>query len=231
METKRTFKPPDLNAANENCDTIRDTSFRNLLASEDWNNLPVAVRDRFTKRLTPGQSVVYTGQIVKTRMNWLGKCIAHLLRPIGAPLPLDTDNDGEAAIVTVTDCPASGGQFWTRQYNRNDGFPQIVHSVKGFHGKTGLEECVGGGFGMGLKLSVKEDVLLFKSQNYFWKIFGKRIPLPGFLMPGQMTIGHQDVGDGWFHFTLNLTHPLFGTLIDQCAAFQDMKPGDWEIVN
>ncbi|MEE9330226.1 MAG: DUF4166 domain-containing protein [Parvularculaceae bacterium] len=197
-----------------------DTRFRDLLSVDDWTALPCQVRSRFSTPVLAGQSVVFTGHIVRTKMSFLGKALAQLLKFIGAPLPLDHNSDGSAAVVTVTNCPATGGQFWTRQYNRPRGFPQIVRSIKSFTGPTGLEEVVGH-FGMGLKLAVENQTLLFISQTYFLKSFGKRLPVPRFLSPGKMIIGHEDQGAGRFHFTLKLTHPLFGTLIDQCVAFQD----------
>ena len=113
-----------------------------------------------------------------------------------------------------------GDNFGLGNIIARGGFHKLYAASKSFTGPTGLEEVVGH-FGMGLKLAVENQTLLFISQTYFLKAFGKRLPLPRFLSPGKMIIGHEDLGAGRFHFTLKLTHPLFGTLIDQCVAFQD----------
>ena len=202
--------------------SLGDLRFVRLLGAGAWAGLPDTIRARFGKRLGPGQSVVYRGEVLQTRLSRLGRIVAKLLGPIGAPLPLDRSTGGEAAIVTVTEAPDGMGQFWTRQYNRRAGFPQVIHSMKRFAGPTGLEEIVGGGLGMTLWLHADSKCLKFSSQNYFLNLLGVRFYLPGWLTPGALTVGHHDLGNGQFDFTLDLVHPLFGELLHQRARFVDM---------
>lgn len=200
---------------------VRDLRFSRLIAKRDWLRLPRRTRARFSKRLGAGQSVVYRGRVARTAFAPLGRLLAWALIPFGAPLPLEPSAGGEAAVVTVTEDPNGGGQFWTRQYNRRRGFPQIVHSAKAFAGPTGLEERVGGGLGMSLRLDVRDGQLLFVGERYFATLLGRRIGLPALLSPGRLVIGHRDLGAGGFEFTLTLSHPWFGTLIRQSAVFDD----------
>lgn len=203
--------------------SLGNLRFVRLLGPAAWAGLPRAVRTRFAKHLRPGQSVVYRGTILETRLNFLGRLLANMLRPIGAPLPLEESKGGEAAVVTVTEAPDGMGQFWTRQYNRQAGFPQVIHSMKRFDGPTGLEEAVGGGLGMTLWLKADAKSLRFCSQDYFISLFGVRLYLPSWMTPGALTVGHHDLGDGQFDFTLDLIHPLFGELLHQRARFVDME--------
>ena len=203
--------------------TLGDFRFAHLLGAKVWARLPLSVRKRFGKRLGPGASVVYRGEVIETRLSLLGRIFAQILRPVGAPLPLEQSKGGEAAIVTVTEAPNGQGQFWTRQYNRKAGFPQVIHSQKSFTGPTGLEEQVGGGIGMTLRLKAEPKSLLFVSDEYFINLFGTRIYFPRWLTPGALTVGHHDLGNGRFDFTLDLVHPLFGHLLHQRARFIDMK--------
>ena len=207
----------------EGLDPYIDLRFRRLLSAEDWARLPTAVKDRFTKRLRGGASVVYRGEVADTRMNALGYLFAQALRIVGGPLPIDRAAAGTAAVVTVTEDPKSNGQFWTRQYNRARGFPQVVQSAKAFAGPTGLEECVGYGIGMSLRLRVEGNSLLFESDRYFVTVFGRRFYLPVILAPGQLVVGHHDKGAGRFEFTLEIHHPLFGELVYQRAVFTDWE--------
>jgi len=201
-------------------DSLGDLRFRALLADDDWAALPLPVRRRFSKRLAGGRTVVYAGEVLETRMSGLGWCLAQMARLIGGPLPTSRDVN-MPSVVTVTEDMASGGQIWTRLYARRSGFPQIIHSAKRFAGPTGIEEYLGRGFGMALRIGVRNGALVFRSENYFLEVFGRRFWLPRWLSPGIMTVVHTERGDGRFEFALDVSHPRFGTLIHQRAAFRE----------
>jgi len=65
---------------------LLDLRFRSLVGAEAWDSLPQAVKLRFAKRLGPGQSVNYAGQVLNCHMSALGWLIAQGCRLIGAPL-------------------------------------------------------------------------------------------------------------------------------------------------
>ncbi len=202
---------------------LGDIRFRQCLSNTQWYSLPPAVRARFGKRVPAGESKLYKGRITRNHMSRLGYALAQALRIIGAPLPLEKDGIDAPAIVTVTEDRGGLGQFWTRQYGRVKGFPQIIQSIKSFAGPTGLEEHIGYGIGMTLRLDVVCGVLLFKQDRYFIEAFGKRLYLPDALTPGKLLITHTDKGENRFEFGLRLEHPLFGILIDQAVEFEDMQ--------
>ena len=81
-------------------------------------------------------------------------------------------------VVTVTEDAASGGQIWTRICARSSGFPQVIHSAKRFAGPTGLEEYVGYGVSMALRISVEHEALVFRSVGYSLQVGPLRLPLP-----------------------------------------------------
>lgn len=201
--------------------THTDTRFRELLGEKAWARLPAAIQRRFGKRLTGGSSVTYQGQVAEIRMTRTGWCFAQLCRAVGGPLPYDPDSVGQPAVVVVTEDAQTNGQFWVRQYGRKRGFPQVVHSSKRFGGTTGLEEYVGYGIGMTLRVEGTDDALFFKSAGYFLQIGAWKLRLPAWLTPGDLVIGHHDMGPDNFLFSLTLTHPLFGEIIAQDCVFQD----------
>jgi hypothetical protein len=194
--------------------------FRSLLGAERWSALPIAVRERFRRRITAGACVTYVGEVAECRISRLGWLLANLARLVGAPLPLHRDT-GVPACVTVTEDIAGGGQFWTRQYGRRAGFPQVIFSAKRFAGPTGIEEYLGLGFGIALRLVAEDGVLWFLSDHYFLRLGRLRLRFPRWLAPGHLTIGHVDCGGGRFAFTLDLVHPILGELIHQLAIFAD----------
>ena len=199
---------------------LGDLRFRALVGERDWAILPPAVRRRFSKRLGAGQTAVYSGTVTATDMNRAGWLLAQAARLIGAPLPLYREAGG-ASVVTVTEDGATGGQIWTRLYARSCGFPQIIHSSKRFAGPTGLEEYVGRGIGMALRVVVQQCALEFHSAGYFLQIFGRRIALPGWMTPGRLVVSHAETGACRFRFSLSLDHPYFGNLLRQKAEFSD----------
>jgi len=221
---------------------LGDIRFRQLFKTEDWNRLPAPVRKRFGRRVKIGDALIYKGHVEFNRVNLWGRILTNMLRIIGAPLPLDTDNKGAAAVVTVTEAPGEngehGGQVWMRQYARKDAkhpFPQIIQSAKRFEGPTGIEEYIGGGIGMSLKACVEDKELVFLAKDIFWDIKiplpkdkrGQRrkakirLTLPNWLGPKLLRAGHEELGQGCFAFTLKLEHKWFGKMIDQRVWFQD----------
>lgn len=195
--------------------------FRRLLGP-GWAALPAAVRRRFDRHVAAGACVTYVGQVTECRISGVGRLLAHAARVIGAPLPLSRDT-GVAAAVSVTGDTEGREQYWTRQYSRRHGFPQVIRSAKRFAGPTGLEEYLGFGLGIALRLRVAGGALLFESDHYFVRLAGATLRIPRWIAPGALTVGHVDLGEGRFAFTLDLVHPQFGELVHQVAIFADMR--------
>jgi hypothetical protein len=202
---------------------LGDLRFRALLSEADWMALPLAIRRRFSKRLAGGDTTVYVGEVIETRMNRPGWLLAQAARLIGGPLPVSRDAHAPS-VVTVTEDVAAQGQHWTRLYARRCGFPHIVHSSKRFAGPTGLEEYVGSGVGMALTIHVERSALIFRAAHYFLQFGRLRIRLPAWATPGALSVTHAELGDGRFLFKLDIVHPRLGRLICQTAAFKEARP-------
>jgi hypothetical protein len=202
---------------------LGDLRFRNLLSQAEWAALPPPIRQRFSKRLAGGQSAVYVGQVLETRLTRIGTLFSQIARLIGGPLPVSTDA-GLPAIVSVTENTRAGGQTWTRLYAHRGGLPQIIHTAKCFGGATGLEEYIGCGFGMALTVHVAGGALLFCSAGYFLRLGARRFTLPGWMTPGQLIVTHAEAGHGRFTFSLEILHPRFGMIVQQTAIFREATP-------
>ena len=202
------------------CKLIDDQRFRTLLSDEDWGRLPLAVWRRFSMRLADGNTIVYVGEVDSATISFAGWCIAQTIRVIGGPLPTAAET-GVPMIVAVTEDAASGGQIWTRMTGRRRGFPQVIHSCKRFAGPTGLEEYVGCGIGVALRICVESEALVFRSVGYFLQIGRWKWPLPVWLTPGDLTVTHADLGGNAFRFTLQIVHPHLGPLLSHSAAFKE----------
>lgn len=197
-----------------------DLRFRGLIGQQAWDRLPPLVQKRFSKRLQGNAMALYSGRVVRTEFSAVGWLFAQALRLIGAPLPVCRDSD-VPAVVSVSEDKRSGGQVWSRLYGRRNGFPQVIHSAKRFAGVTGLEEYIGRGIGMALRVEPMADGLRFVSDHYFLMLAGRRIRLPRVLEPGRTVVEHHDLGHGVFAFNLALAHPLIGRLVEHHAIFRD----------
>ena len=202
---------------------VIDTRFRTLLGDQAWASLPEAVRRRFSRHLSHGRTVTYTGEIVEMRMSAAGWVLAQAARLIGAPLPLSRDEMVPTAVAVTEDEP-TGGQFWTRIYGRHRGFPQVIQSSKRFRGPTGLEEHLGRGVTIRLRLEAEDGALKFHSAGYALEVLGLCMPLPRWLGLPECTVSHVDCGHGAFAFVLDVRHALFGELIHQTGVFVEQVP-------
>jgi hypothetical protein len=220
VEVRKPVGEAALPAATAFQPSVSDLRFRTLVGEAAWAELPEAVRRRFSKCLGSDETLIYPGTVIATQLSRAGRVLSFLARAIGAPLPLTNGATGPALVV-VTEDPRLGGQTWLRIYARPGRFPQAIHSAKRFRGPTGLEEYVGCGIGMSLRVTVEAGALVFRSAAYFLELGGWRLTIPRALHPGRMQIEHRDEGDGSFAFTLALTHPLFGRLVYQLAIFRD----------
>ena len=202
---------------------LDDRRFRALLSDDDWGRLPLATWRRFSKRLANGGTIVYVGEVEECCHSGIGWWIVQLMRVIGAPLPTGTETKAPI-VVTVIEDAVSGGQIWSRVCARSSRFPQVIHSAIRFAGPTGLEEYVGFGISMALRLRVEHGALLFESAGYFLSFGRLRLPLPEWLTPGALTAAHIDLGGGTFRVSLSVVHPRWGNLVRQSAVFQQASP-------
>lgn len=195
--------------------------FRRLLGEDAWQRLPQPVRERFGRTLAPGESAGFIGEVSFTSITTVGWLWAQVARLLGGPLPLKRLSHTPAAVLVTEDSAAAGMQLWTRIYHEPGHLPQVIRSVKRFHGPTGLEECVGAGVGMMLSATVEHRCLVFRSEDYFWRLATLRMRIPRLLTPGRIEVVHREECAGRFSFTLTVDHPWFGRIIEQVAFFRD----------
>ena len=160
--------------------SLHDLRFRALLGSEAWDALPAEVQRRFSKRLSGTQVALYRGMVVEMKMSALGWALAQVCRLFGAPLPLNTASWRRRAGQRqrgIDAAAASAGQEFMRGRAH---FPQVIHSAKRFCGPTGLEEYLGRGLGMALRVQALDDGIAFVSDHYFMAVAGRRIEAAAF---------------------------------------------------
>jgi hypothetical protein len=191
-----------------------------VLGESAWLRLSTAVRTRFGE---PVVAVDYVGEFDVVRASSLGRVIAWLCQAIGSPVVPRTGRNIPAVIHVG---PVARGASWLREYHWPDGGTCQVHSTKVIGPDGTLIEELPARLRMPLYVYERWGVLHFVSKGYYFDLgipqgsASVKIHLPLWLSPGTTHVEHADQADGWFRFTMTVTHPIFGEVFYQTGRFR-----------
>ncbi len=194
-------------------------TLRELLGNAAWTRLPSAVRARFPDT---AHAVDYVGEFDTVRASLMGKVIAWACQVIGTPVVPRTGNN-VPAIVHVG--PSGRGVEWRREYRWPGHSPCIVRSTKVIGADGIIVEELPAYLCMSLDVYEADRALHFVSRDYYFDIpipgihHRVRLVLPQWLSPGTTHVEHIDEANGWFRFTMTVTHPIFGEMFYQTGRF------------
>ena len=197
----------------------RPRSLRDLLGDTAWTRLPEAVRVRFADT---APAVDYVGEFEVVRASPLGRAIAWGCQVIGTPVAPRTGTN-VPAVVRVG--PSGRGVEWRREYRWPGRSPSLVRSTKVIDGEGKLVEELPAGLCMALDVYEEGRALHFVSRAYYFEVpisvrrRRLRVALPRWLSPGVTHVEHIDQADGWFRFTMTVSHPLYGEVFYQTGRF------------
>lgn len=191
-----------------------------VLGEVAWQRLPRTVRARFGE---PVLAVDYVGEFEIVRASALGRLIAWVCKLIGTPVVPRT---GLHVPAVVRVGPTPRGIVWQREYQWPDRSTCLVRSTKVIGPDGTLVEELPARLCMPLDVYELTGALHFVSRGYYFD-FGIRpdgrpirVPLPAWLSPGTTHVEHLDEAEGWFRFTMTVTHPVFGELFYQTGRFR-----------
>lgn len=195
---------------------------RRLIGETAWSSLPAMARARFASH---APSAEYQGTFDEIHASFAGKLLATCCRLLGTPVAPFTGTN-VPATVNVFATP-DGGTAWQRIYSFAGREPCVVESIKRLSREGTLVEALPAGLRMGLDVYVRDGVLHFVSNAYYFEIGGLRIRLPDWLPPGITHVEHIDLGDGSFRFTMSVRHRWLGQVFWQSGRFHDPAvPGE-----
>ena len=195
--------------------------FKKILGHE-WLKLHPDIQRRFDKNPTPGTPLRYTGTLDELKSSFIGKLLGFMTLPMikGALIPYD---DGDFPVDIEVYCKdGSDAIFKQRLYRLNARKPIQFTSYMRESEQGEVLEYVGLGLGMKLVLSVREGNLHFRSDGYFWDLFGWRMPLPDLLTPGATDLIHINQGGNRFRIRIEIKHRLFGRTFFQAGEFWEL---------
>lgn len=192
-----------------------------VLGESAWLRLPATVRARFAE---PVQAVDYIGEFDVVRASPLGRAIAWFCQAIGTPVVPRT---GRNVLAVIHVGPVSRGASWLREYHWPYGHSHRVHSTKVIGADGTLVEELPARLRMPLDVYERQGALHFVSKGYYFEFgtrrrgaAGVKIHLPWWLSPGTTHVEHIDEADGWFRFTMTVTHRIFGEVFYQTGRFR-----------
>ena len=194
-------------------------TLKDVLGNAAWTRLPRAVRVRFAHA---APAVDYVGEFDIVRASLLGRIIAWACQIIGTPVAPRTGNN-VPAIVHVG--PSRRGVEWRREYRWPGHSPCLVRSTKVIGPDGTLVEELPARLCMSLDVYEEAGSLHFVSRAYYFDITipgtrrRVRVVLPLWLSHGTTHVEHIDEADGWFRFTMTVTHPHFGEMFHQTGRF------------
>jgi hypothetical protein len=196
------------------------SGLRSVLGEAAWHRLPAPVRVRFGE---PAHTVDYVGEFEVVRASRLGGLLARLCQVIGTPVVPRTGLH-VPAIVRVA--PTGEGVAWHREYRWPNSAACLVRSTKMIDSDGTLVERLPARLCMPLEVYERSGTLHFVSRGYYFELGTRRdgtrikFALPAWLSPGTTHVEHLDEADGWFRFTMTVTHPLLGELFYQTGRFR-----------
>ena len=218
-----TWQPHGVQQGGEICagkpDGTIHAGFEGLVGAAGWRRLTPMIRSRFGAS-AESSDTHYVGAMASVRCSFAGYLLAQVCRLIGTPLAPYEGTDVPITVHVHEDA-AKGGVAWDRKYFFAGRAPITVTSTKVIEQGRLLLECVGGGFGMRLRVFEKNGALHFLSQQYFWRCGAIRLRLPAWLTPGVAHVVHSDLGGGRFRFEMTIEHPLLGETFYQDGSFQE----------
>jgi hypothetical protein len=191
-----------------------------LLGDQAWQSLPPTVQTRFGE---PTLKVDYVGEFDIVRASLVGRIIAWACQAIGTPVAPRT---GEHVPAVIHVGPVDRGASWLREYRWPHGRTCQVNSTKVVTAEGTLVEELPAGLRMPLTVYQQHGVLHFVSTGYYFEFHVRpglrllKIPLPSWLSPGITHVEHADESEGWFRFTMTVTHPLLGEVFYQTGRFR-----------
>jgi Domain of unknown function (DUF4166) len=197
--------------------TATHHGLRRVLGDPAWQRLPAAVRARFGE---PVVAVDYVGEFEIVRASALGRLIATVCQLIGTPV-VPRVGKNVPAIVHVG--PTDEGVAWHREYRWPNTSPCLVRSTKVIEANGDLVERLPARLCMPLNVYEEGGALHFVSRGYYFELGSagsRKVWLPRWLSPGTTHVEHHDEAQGWFRFTMTVSHPLFGELFYQTGRFR-----------
>jgi len=176
---------------------------------DSWDDLAEIIKRHYD--ISPGTSsnMIIKGVMDEVYHSAIAKLFILPGRIFGALVPYK----GKKIPTEVRNWTTSDNNvamFWHRTLQFPNKSPVIFKSRMEHIKGDEIIEYVRYGMGIRMRMSVKDNALVFRSIGYIWKIAGIKIPVPTWAILGDAEITEKSISDDQFFIDFHITHPLFG---------------------
>ena len=175
---------------------------------QDWDSLAPVIRAHYGLAPFTTQQIRGEGKMQNVSHSAFAKLLIPFARLVGALIPYQ----GREVPVQVVNRsrPDGPAYYWERVFHFPGRRPFPFPSRMLCSGDHEITEYVRFGFGIRLKLSVKDGALVETDHGYVLTLGPISIPLPMNLLMGWASIEESPVSASEFEMRMVLKHPVFG---------------------
>src|SRR3972149_998965 len=184
---------------------------------DDWELLAPVIQAHYSLAPFTNEEIRLEGKMHEVSHSRFAKLLIPFARVVGALIPYHGSN----VPVRVVNHSRSDrtGYFWQRTFFFPGSKPFQFPSTILCTGDREIKEFVRFGFGIRLKLSVRNGGLIESDHGYVVKVGRATIPLPMNLLMGWASIQEMPVSESEFDMKMVLAHPLFGHMFAYNGRF------------
>lgn len=188
-----------------------------IVLEDNWDKLGNVIKRHYFLKPFSADNICVTGEMSEIYHSFIAKLFMPFGLLFGAVVPYRGKN---VPIDVHYSCNTGNANlYWDRVFK----FSEKNH----FHFKSHMEHVQGNeviefvrfGVGMRLKVTAEDGAIVFRGNQYVWRILGVKIPIPVSLIFGRVTVEERPIDDNTFSMKMIMEHPIFGVMFRYSGQF------------
>ncbi|MES9901773.1 MAG: DUF4166 domain-containing protein [Sedimenticola sp.] len=185
---------------------------------KQWDELAIPVKQHYD--ISPGTDSkrVIRGVMSEVYHSNIAKLFLLPSRLFGALVPYKGKNI-PTEVKNWTSKQDDRAMHWHRTLTFQERAQMIFRSRMEHVCASEITEYVKFGLGIRLHAYTQDSALHFRSLGYVWTVGSLSVPIPSWMILGDVEIIEKSLSDKEFFIDFNMTHPLFGRTFSYTGTF------------
>lgn len=188
-----------------------------IVLEDNWDKLGNVIKLHYFLKPFSSDNICVTGEMSEIYHSFIAKLFMPFGILFGAVVPYRGNN---IPIDVHYRCNTENANlYWDRVFKFSE--------KNNFHFKSHMEHVEGNevieyvrfGVGMRLKVTAEDGAIVFRGNQYIWRILGIKIPIPVNLIFGHVYVEERPIDDDTFSMKMIMEHPLFGIMFRYSGQF------------